>query len=77
MAETNYNNLTSNDSKQIDRLLHECLNITDSLLNKDVDDELINVIEELADKLSEIRCFINPVYKQICSDVEKAISETE
>ena len=77
MAETNYNNLTSNDSKQIDSLLHECLNITEDLLNKDIDDELLSIIEELADKISEIRCFVNPVYKHICDDVEKAISETE
>jgi hypothetical protein len=66
-----------NDQKQIDRLLHECLIITGDILNKEYDEELIDVIEKLADKISKIRCFVNPVYKQICDDVEKAISESE
>lgn len=77
MTETYYSCISSNDSKQIDRLLHECLNITGDILNKEYDEEIIDVIEELADKISKIRCFVNPVYKQICDDVEKVISESE
>lgn len=69
--------LNENDQKQIDYLLQECLNITENMLNKNYNEEFINVIEELADKISKIRCFVNPVYKQICDDVEKAMSKAK
>lgn len=75
MTEIYYSSINSNDSKQIDRLLQDCLNITVDITNKYYDEELINIIEKLADKLSEIRCFVNPVYKQICDDIDKAMSE--
>ena len=75
MTEIHYSNINSNDSKQIDCLLQDCLNITVDITNKYYDEELINIIEKLADKLSEIRCFVNPVYKQICDNIDKAMSE--
>ena len=75
MTEVHYSSINSNDSKQVDRLLHECLSITGDILNKEYDEELINIIEKLADKLSEIRCFVNPVYKKICDDINKVCDD--
>lgn len=76
MTEIHYSSINSNNSKQIDRLLHDCLNITEDITNKYYDEELINIIEKLADKLSEIRCIVNPVYKQICDDINKSITDS-
>lgn len=76
MTEIHYSSINSNDSKRIDHLLHDCLNITEDITNKYYDEELNNIIEKLADKLSEIRCFVNPVYKQICDDINKSITES-
>lgn len=76
MTETYYGSINSNDSKQIDRLLQDCLNITEDITNKYYNEELINIIEKLADKLSEIRCIVNPVYKQICDNINKSITDS-
>ena len=76
MTEIYYNSINFNDSKQIDHLLHDCLNITEDITNKYYDEDLIDVIEKLADKLSDIRCIVNPVYKQICDDINKSITES-
>lgn len=76
MTEIHYSSINSNNSKQIDRLLHDCLNITEDITNKYYDEELINIIEKLADKLSEIRCIVNPVYKQICDNINKSITDS-
>ena len=74
MKETNYNSISSNDSKQIDFLLQECLNITEDILNKEYgDNEFQCIVDSLSEKLSEIRCYVNPLYKQICDDVREAM----
>lgn len=76
MTEIHYSIINSNDSKQIDHLLQDCLNITEDITNKYYDEELINIIEKLSDKLSEIRCIVNPLYKQICDDINKSITDS-